>query len=79
MTLTGVQCTAQVLLLWAKLLGTSLAIVAGQPLLLVLNQLEERGLYLLHLGDLVEDQLAVLTRGLDGEPAAAKQPVDGPV
>jgi hypothetical protein len=51
----------------------------GQPPLLVLDQLEQPGLDLLHVGDLVEDQLAVLPRGLHHEPAGAHQAVDGPL
>src|SRR6185312_7060513 len=53
--------------------------LAGQPLVLVLDQLEQRGLDLLDVGDLGEHELAVLTRGLDGQPAGAQQPVDQPV
>src|ERR1017187_10510643 len=52
------------------------AVLAGQPGLLVLDQLEQGGLDLLHLGDLGQDQLAVLTRRLHDEPSAAEQPVD---
>ena len=55
------------------------ALVTAQAQLLVLDQLEQRGLDLLHLRDLGEDELAVLARGLDGQPAAAEQPVDGPL
>ena len=45
------------------------ALVAGQPGLLVLDQLEQRGLDLLDLRDLGEHELAVLTGGLDHQPA----------
>ena len=50
-------------------LRTPLALVPGQALLLVLNELEQRGLDLLHLGNLVENQLTVLARRFDGQPA----------
>ena len=39
-----------------------LAVLPGQPALLVLDQLEQRGLHLLHVGDLVEHELPVFAR-----------------
>src|SRR5260370_14735304 len=56
-----------------------LAVLSGQPGLLVLDQLEQRGLHLLHVGDLVEHQLPMLARRLDHQPAAAEHPVDQPM
>src|SRR5450755_4173068 len=53
-----------------------LAFLAGQPGLLVLDQLEQRGLHVLYPGDLVEHQLAVLPGGLHYQPPAAEQPVN---
>ena len=57
--------------------GHALVFLAGQPLLLVPDQLEQRGLDLLDVGDLVEHQLAMLAGGLHHQPAAAQQAVDG--
>src|SRR5712691_6783595 len=51
------------------------ALFAGQPGLLILDQLEQRGLHLGHARDLGEDQLAVLARRLHHQPSAAEQPV----
>src|SRR5215472_17910310 len=40
---------------------TSLTVFPGQPGLLVLDELEQRGLHLCHAGDLVQHQLPVLS------------------
>src|SRR5215470_12433141 len=54
-------------------------LLPGQPGVLVLHQLEQGGLHLLDLRDLVQDELPVLPGRLDHELAAAEQPVDQPV
>ena len=50
---------------------------SGPPLMFVPDHLEQRGLDLLHVRDLVEHQLAVLARGLDHQQAGANRRVDG--
>src|SRR5689334_2336536 len=45
-------------------LPSSWSALSRQPLLLVLDQLEQRGLYLLHVRYLGQHQLALLARGL---------------